>query len=395
MPSYYCPDCGAEHQPEDAVCKNCSRELRRPGEVVIQLSEETTGVPDIPGKEPQSIIDGIIPIEPIVEQITNPTPYSLKLEVTPEEQFNARLLKTILKSEPYSDLPPQRKSLSVTILFNIVIFFMLLSAVAFQIITGKPVFPPPKMSPGTLKINQFINTLQPQAPVLVAFDYHPGFSLELEAASQSVLQQLMERKAFLYLTTTTPTGMLLAEIAINNISAKAGLPYDPTINYVNLGYIPGGAVGLSAMVSDFQSAFPMKIQKQPVTLPAEIQPVTSIQNFKLVIIITDSTETSRAWIEQVTTQVEGIPFVMISSSQVEPFLLTYYAAKANHIDAVITGIDDAVNYENFSGQYNETGSIWSQLSISILVAVGVIIAGGFLAIMFGATKPDEEFRGGR
>jgi len=394
MTEFHCPDCGTEYQPGDSECKTCHRILSGVEESEPQKSPQLTVRPESLAEEPRLLVDGILPIEPIVEKITQPAPYSLKLEVTPEQQYNAHLLKNILKIEPYSDLPPKRRSPSPTILLSLVILIVFLSAAGFQIITGKPSFPPPKLSPGAPRINQFINTLQSQAPVLIAFDYHPGFSLELERASQSLLQQLMMRHAYLFLTTTTPTGVPLAERAIERINSNADLMYQPELNYINLGYIPGGAIGLNAIVSDFQSAFPVLMEGSSLTLPNEVQPITSLLNFKLVVIITDSTESSRAWIEQVTTQIDEIPFIVITSSQVEPLLLAYSGNEENNIDAAITGIEGATNYEIFNGQYNETDSIWSELSLSIMVAAGILLIGGFIAIMFGATRTGEDQRGG-
>lgn len=395
MSGYNCPDCGTEYQPGDTECKTCHRSLNGVEEIEPQKNAHLSDEPDSQDEGAQLLVDGIIPIEPIIETITRPAPYSLKLEVTPEQQLNAHLLRNILKSEPYSELPPKRTSVSPSVLFSLVIFFLFLSAVGFQVITGKPDFPPPKPSPGTARINQYINTLQPQAPVLIAFDYHPGFSLELENASQSLLQQLMIRNAYIFLATTIPTGVALAERAMIRMNSDAGLSYQPILDYFNLGYIPGGALGLNAMVSDFQSVFPVILDESTPAMPPEAGAITSINNFKLVIIITDSPESTRAWIEQVTTQIEVVPFIMITSSQVEPILLAYYPNDENNIDAVIPGIEGAVNYETFNGKDNGTASFWSELSLSILVAAGIILTGGFLAIVLGATRPDENQRRGR
>jgi uncharacterized Zn finger protein (UPF0148 family) len=343
--------------------------------------------------KPLNGLEDILPIQPVIDTITKPNPYSIKVNITPSEQKNIQLLQELSKDSPPARPGRKSKIFIPKHILQILIGTILILTIIWPILFDKPSFPLPEANINSSAFSQYILSLQNNVPVLIAFDYNPGYSGELDAASLPILEQLMQRDVYLILLSTSPSGVIQAERVINKTSEMASIPYSSPANYVNLGYIPGGATGLNSLAAGIRTTFPQSINGEPAWQMQQLQNVHSVADFQLVIVVTESVETARAWIEQVRPLLRDTPLLMIVSSQVEPLITPYYEAVPRQVDGLIVGIAGGSSYGVFTGQSGGSNEIWSAFSLSILVAVALILIGSFINATISSSEQDDHDRG--
>ena len=170
--------------------------------------------------------------------------------------------------------------------------------------------------------------------MLVAFDYSPGSAGEMGTLAAPLLTHLMERQAQLVFVSTSQTGPELAQNVTSSLAQTAGYVYGE--DYINLGYLPGGASGLRSFAgapwslisgSDFLS-----YSKDPQSLPVAAGITNSLEQVDLILILTTERDDLQAWIEQVG-QVSGVeaPLAAGVSASLELWAQPYYTSEPRQI----------------------------------------------------------------
>jgi hypothetical protein len=221
-----------------------------------------------------------------------------------------------------------------------------------------------------------IGNLPAGSPVLVVIDYQPALAGELEAASSPLFNQLLFRGARVTFISTSITGPALAENFIQTLRPE----YASNQEYVNLGYLPGGAAGVVYFAADPVSAIP----SGPLASPweqAPLQGIDGLDDFAAVIVMTDDTDTGRIWIEQLRypgAPLADLPMVMVVSAQAEPMIWPYY--DSGQVDGLVAGLAGGRYYM----QLTQTGfppRYWSAFSAGIILAILAILIGGLWSVL--------------
>jgi len=205
----------------------------------------------------------------------------------------------------------------------------------------------------------------------------------MEAVAAPLLDHLIiKQHPRLALISTSPTGAMLAERLLAGPLGE--LKYQDGVQYADLGYLPGGVSGVRGFAEDplHTSLFTADISVFNLDPPsvwqsAPLQGVQAFSDFAAVILITDSAESGRAWIEQAgplrgsTTQ-----FVVVSSAQAAPMLLPYY--QAGQISGLASGLYDAsVLEQNNANRPGLARRYWDAYNLGLMLAV-VLLVGGAL-----------------
>jgi len=241
-----------------------------------------------------------------------------------------------------------------------------------------------------------VSALPPQAPVLVVFDYEPALSGELEAAAAPVIDQLLLIGTRLTFISTTQTGPALAERFMSG--TQSGHNAISGQQYVNLGYLAGGPAGVLDFATDPSGTAPLAYSNDPAVneKPAWSMPpladVHALSDFKLVIVLTDSADTGRVWIEQGGPALGSTPMTMIISAQAEPMLEPYY--DSGQIKGLVTGLAGGKAYEQATGRSGLGEAYWSAFSTGLLVAELLIVGGGLWGIL-GTLRSRRNKNGGK
>jgi hypothetical protein len=339
-------------------------------------------------------LQGVLPAAAGFLPTSKPKAYSIKLQASEEQQSHALLLEQILAAET-APVPIGSFSVLATSRglrwFLAFLFFVVLTAVLFmrtQIFAMPVGFPAEEVS----ALNIVKDSIPEDARVLVMFDYEPSRAGEVEAAAVPMFDQLIRsRHPRLTFISTNATGAILAERFISS-GPLAEIGYQSGSQYLNLGYLPGGQVGIRAFAENpaqtAQYPFLQNSNFLDFSIPAQSQTfpplegVSSLSNFGALILITDDADSARAWIEQTTPTRGAVPFVVVSSAQAAPMIQPYYSSK--QISGLVSGLHGGVLFEqNNEGRSDTVRRYWDAYSIGMLLAMALMLGGGLLNLALG------------
>jgi hypothetical protein len=170
---------------------------------------------------------------------------------------------------------------------------------------------------------------QTDRPVLLAVDYEPALAGEMYMAALPVVEHLMAQNLPITVVSTVPSGPVLAQSLLDGavISlSKREQPrdYDLSARTANLGYLPGGTISLLEFARFPRQAAPASVAGDyRIWDQGILQAINYLDDFAQVIVITDSAEIGRAWVEQVQPLMGDVPLFMVASAQAEPMLMPF------------------------------------------------------------------------
>lgn len=307
-----------------------------------------------------------------------------EVDLTPEQRERARLLKelvgvgghmTRLAAAPDTDVPAdfaweddhvevakvsaapvtprkiQRRRVVVR-LDQLVIAVLLLFGVGlpFFIRVGIGSLPPRQFAAASPQQNAFdaVNNLRPGDLALVGIEYGPTTAAELDSATEALLRHILSRGARPVLLGSNPTGLLHASNILQGVGtgADAGFlfvtgrgsqPLAANQDYYVVRYLTAGIVGLRSLGQDIPALARTDLRGRETGLR-----VASVDDFALVVVISDSSDLLRAWAEQVLPLTDA-PFVVASSYSASPLAEPYVSA-AGGAGGLLVGYRDAYTY---------------------------------------------------
>ncbi len=346
---------------------------------------EDISAADIVTAGPLVGLRGVISPHPSAIQARKPPTYSIKLRVTDEQRARLEMMEQLLADEQKPKPMPSKPVITYRHIFRLVVAALLILPILWMIIfrSEKAPIPQPGDVPGVVDFAHQVQNLPTGAPVLLAFDYEPGFSGELNVGLSTLLTQLFNKNAYLTLVTTTPSGPALAESLMRNASSGGNAASAKYANYTDLGFIPGGTMGLFALAASPSSTLPYSIDGYNVWSVAPLNTISSVADFYAVILITHDPDTARAWIEQVGPQLKtrDKPLLVVTSKQAEPLIRPYYQATPAQVQGIVAGLEGGLAYARLSGAQLQSG-VWDALSVAVTISVLVIIVGSVISVAF-------------
>ena len=349
---------------------------------------------NVVGTGPLAGLSGVLPVVTVIGQINKPKSHSIKLNVSKSQQSSATMLEKLLaeESEPSSFKVPGRTS-SIPVL-RWLITILLFLVLGSSLISQSKMVPVPNMEVPEIRNSiDIISQLPSGGSALLIFDYEAGFSGEMKAIASPLITQLLSHGENLVVISTSPTGPALADSLFVEIDQRSDYDIVAGRNYENLGYLAGGASGMSNFISNpRQTVGNADTWKTP-----PLEKVTVFSDFSTVIILTNDVEKGRNWIEQKTVYAknngeENIPpFLMAISAQAEPIIYPYYASE--QVEGLISGLSGSAIYEKMMGQENLGRKYWDAYSVGlflaeILIAFGAIVS--FLSALRAQQKKQKE-----
>lgn len=328
---------------------------------------------------PLAGLHGVLSVQSIAAQVGKPPTPTLKMHLSRTQKEHVALLSKMLATE--EDAPPVclPKVIASQRLVRWGIAIILFFASLLPIVVGSQQMSLPVPPYEIQQVNQLVNGLAPETPVLLAFDYEPGLSGEMDAAASAVVDHLMVRGASLALVSTSPTGPVLAERFVQKIQVKHR--YMSGQQYLNLGYIPGGSAGLLSFAGLPQRTLPYTIDGKRAWGNAPLQNVKKLSDFTLVVVIVDSPETARNWVEQIQPYLGATPLVMVISAQAEPMVRPYYEGNPRQIQGMVVGLSGGSAYERITGLESLGRAYWDAFGIELLLAVAIILVGAMVSFI--------------
>jgi hypothetical protein len=356
----------------------------RPVESVISETDGET-VEDQPVEEqgPLAGLRGVLPAVPGVGPSSKPKAYSVKLQASAEQQANATMLEQMLAKEEFPKPASEQKVVGTQRLLRWVITVLLLLVVGGTIFGGTQFNRMPTSAPleTSAVLNYIQNALPMDAPVLLIFDYEAALAGELEPAAAPLVDHMLTLKhPRLSFVSSLPTGPGLAERFMSNIQGSHN--YERDQQFVNLGYLPGGAAGVLAFSENPINTKPLTSTGRNAWETPALQGVDNLSDFAAIILLTNDIETARTWIEQTEMTRGEARLLVVSSAQSGPMIQPYY--QSGQVDGMITGLDGSAPIEQVnSGRPGTVRRYWDAYGFGLLTAVVLITLGSLWNLFSG------------
>lgn len=351
-----------------------------PGEV-----RSDTGEMLVEKAGPLAGMRGVLQGEDLSSHYRKPPVYSARLRVSDRQRSQAAILENVLGVETSSREVPAEISRAPQFILRLIIALLLILSLLTMLLPDFRLANVPTAYPaGLTGLYNQVENLPADAAVLLAVDYEPGLSGEMRYAANSVVEHLMTKNARLAIVSTVPTGPVLADDLLAEVRNRRP-EYVLADRTVNLGYLPGGTTSLLEFAQNPRRATPYATDTPLSGLMAwdhaAVSGIGTLQDFNLVVVLTDSPETGRAWIEQVQPVLGSVPLMMVTSAQAGPMLQPYFDSA--QIQGMVVGLQGGAMYEQMTGRVNLANRFYGAYQSGILVGLLLLILGGIISGVMG------------
>jgi hypothetical protein len=362
----------------------------RPLESAVPLPEPQVTDQRLEEHGPLLGLHGVLPvIAGATMPSSKPRVHSIKLEASAQQQAHAELLEQIVEAET-SPIPMRRALLpgSQRGLRWTISAALLLLVGAAVLSRSQAIALPAAVPIETIRAIQVVENIPAGDPVLMIFDYEPATMGEMEATAASLVDHLLLLKhPKLAIVSTSPTGSALAERFMSTtVAARA---YQRGLQYVDLGYLPGGLAGVYFFAQDPPAAIPFGADSSRVWDSDPLRQVSRLSDFAAIIVLTDGLEAGRVWIEQTIAARGSSPLLVISSAQSGPMFLPY--VDSAQVAGLVAGINGAAGAEQANGGLpGFVRRYWDAYSLGLYAAVLLIVLAGSWYFWLGLQERRAE-----
>jgi|GEM_PF-1428990 len=328
---------------------------------------------------PLAGIEGILQGEELTQYYSKPQSYSGSLKITDSQMERSKILKAIADKEQWVDEGIQHKPRSFRWVLRLVVAVLLLGAVIIPMLLQNIPAIPPSLYPQSV-INTFdtVNGLEAGKPVLIAADFDSSLYGEMNWSMQPLLSHLMSRNVPIAFLSTNSVGTTLMEKTLTQVVIDN--PAYPTDQLVNLGYLPGGSIGMQNLARSPREAMPSTASFSPAWGDASpLNSVTKLSDFGAVIIVTENPDTVRYWIEQATNSLGNTPLLVVISAQAAPLVAPYY--DSGQITGYLSGLYSAASYETLLGSPQTANQTLASYQAALIVVILIILVGGIVSLI--------------
>ena len=282
--------------PEEAPGEPESNETPEEGEPAsVPAKAETEPLPKELEQEPEEL-----------EEPSDSTAVPPDLLLLRDQQDRANLLASLIEQEGRVTAGKQVSRKPSGRAGRLAVALLLLIGLIVSILIGPAEMPTnaPKSMPA-LALNDQIQTLAENDQVLIVLDYQAATSRELEALTAPLLEQLHSHGAELAFLTTQPSGLFLAK----SLLEQAGLPEDTQVEF-----LPGSYLNLISWVMN-----------PAISATGDnLLQVKNLYPFRLVLLVSDSSDNIRGWLEQIAPWIESLDFAAVTTQMEAPVLSPYF-----------------------------------------------------------------------
>lgn len=272
------------------------------------------------------------------------------------------------------------------------LYIVLIAVVSLPLLLGEPlVLRTIEPTPATADLYSGVESLDAEANVLVAFDYDPTTSGEMDVIAQALVGHLMDRGVKIIAMSLLPAGPATAQPLLESLAAeRSGYVDGYGQRYVNLGYLPGQAMAVRLLAASPDRAFARDFQGTLLADLPIMQGLTGAQDFDLVLELAAGQESVRWWIEQASMPYE-LPLGAGVSAPVAPLIQPYYETDPRQLVGLIGGVPGAVTYEALqSGQgsldQSTVARLDSQMLGQLLLVLVLLLGNGMFLVQRGGRR---------
>ena len=240
-----------------------------------------------------------------------------------------------------------------------------------------------------------INKLNEGDKILLSFEYGPSTKPEIHPMSIAILKHLFAKNIQVYGFALWPDGNFMSTEAFSEVSHDYGKKYG--IDYVNLGYKPGGEAVVKGIAADIRAGYTVDLKGTPIDDIPMMKDVVNVENFDFVFSLSAGYPGSTEWV-QYACDPKNIPLSTgVTSIQVTD-ILPY--VENGQIRGILAGMPGAAEYESLvevelkemelSVKPGKASSMMAAQSIAHVIIVLFIIFGNITYYITRKNKGEDK-----
>ena len=300
------------------------------------------------------------------------------LTVSREEKIHAdQLTATIVDERTARPMRQPESSASVRVIRLALAVLLLVGLSLVLLFGGRVGYPHTVNQPSNESLVPWAEELPEGAPLLLVFDYQPGFSEEISLAARPILNQVIDPGSEIFTISSAPSGQVLAQRLLGSLDVGEAAAM------VDLGYFPAPAYAAYGLANLAQSGWTIPMLPDPVwVLPSG--------SYESILILSDSSDSAAAWVEQFSALSPDTPINLLVTAQAGPLLIPYW--ESGQVRGMVSGIAEGAKIERQLLDGTAAASYWQAYRAGILLLVAVL---GIGAIFSTGKKPVSDRQGDR
>ena len=261
-----------------------------------------------------------------------------------------------------------------------IIFLIVGLSVLIPLIQPEWVNFPIRPTPESQIVFDEINNLNEGDKVLLSFEYGPSTKPEIHPMAIAILKHLYAKNIQVYGFALWPDGNFMSTEAFSEVSDDYDKKYG--VDYVNLGYRPGGEAVIKGIASDIRTLYTVDLHGTPIDDIPMMEDVINIEDFDFVFSLSAGYPGSKEWV-QYACDPKNIPLSTGCTSIQVTDIMPY--VENDQIRGILAGMPGAAEYESLveaelqkmeiAGKPGEASGMMAAQSIAHVVIVLFIIFG--------------------
>ena len=261
-----------------------------------------------------------------------------------------------------------------------IIFLIVGLSVLIPLLKPEWVDLPIRPTPESQIVFDEINKLNEGDKVLLSFEYGPSTKPEIHPMAIAILKHLYAKNIQVYGFALWPDGNFMSTEAFSEVSDDYDKKYG--VDYVNLGYKPGGEAVIKGIASDIRTLYPADLQGTSINDIPMMKDVVNIEDFDFVFSLSAGYPGSKEWV-QYACDPKNIPLSTGCTSIQVTDIMPY--VENDQIRGILAGMPGAAEYESLVeaelqkmeivGKPGEASGMMAAQSIAHVVIVLFIIFG--------------------
>ena len=261
-----------------------------------------------------------------------------------------------------------------------IIFLIVGLSVLIPLLKPEWVDLPIRPTPESQIVFDEINKLNAGDKMLLSFEYSPSTKPEIHPMAIAILKHLYAKNIQVYGFALWPDGNFMSTEAFSEVSDDYDKKYG--VDYVNLGYKPGGEAVIKGIASDIRTLYTVDLQGTSINDIPMMKDVVNIEDFDFVFSLSAGYPGSKEWV-QYACDPKNIPLSTGCTSIQVTDIMPY--VENDQIRGILAGMPGAAEYESLveaelqkmeiSGKPGEASGMMAAQSIAHVVIVLFIIFG--------------------
>ena len=222
-----------------------------------------------------------------------------------------------------------------------IIFIIVGLSVLIPLLKPEWVDLPIRPTPESQIVFDEINKLNEGDKVLLSFEYGPSTKPEIHPMAIAILKHLYAKNIQVYGFALWPDGNFMSTEAFSEVSDDYDKKYG--VDYVNLGYKPGGEAVIKGIASDIRTLYTVDLQGTSINDIPMMKDVVNIEDFDFVFSLSAGYPGSKEWV-QYACDPKNIPLSTGCTSIQVTDIMPY--VENDQIRGILAGMPGAAEYES-------------------------------------------------